>query len=139
MMRCHTKGIYKDDTDASYSNRYPSVRKIARVLDHRAKQRTDGFSRLYGRMVREYFGGMICHLRQTYDALKPGGRCAYVIRDQQSLLGVYIDTPRIVAELAQSRSQGFRLDEMVEWKRAKGTTGTRMLSEKIVILRKPRT
>jgi hypothetical protein len=93
MVRCHTKGIYKDDADASYSARYPSVQKIARSLDRRAKQHTDRFSRLYGRMVREYFGGMICHLRRTNEALKPGGRCAYVIRDQQSLLGLYIDTP----------------------------------------------
>lgn len=137
MLRCHTKGIYKDDSDSKFSSRYRSVQKIAQSLDRRAKHRTDGFSRLYGRMVREYFGGMARHLRRTYEALKPGGRCAYVIRDQQSLLGLYIDTPQVVAQLAQSRSQGFKLEEVVEWKRAKGSTGKRVLSEKIVILRKP--
>jgi DNA modification methylase len=138
MLRCHTKGIYKDDADASYASRYSAVQKIAGTLDRRAKEKTDGFSRLYGRMVREYFGGMICHLRQTHAALKPGGRCAYVIRDQQSLSGLYIDTPQMIADIAQSRSQGFKLEEIVEWKRAKGTTGSRTLSEKIVILRKPK-
>ena len=137
MVRCHTKGIYKDDCDAIYSCRYPAVQRIARSLDWRARTRTDGFSRLYGRMVREYFGGMICHLRQTYHALKPGGKCAYVVRDQQSLLGLYIDTPKIIAQVAQSRSQGFRLEEVVEWKRAKGSTGIRTLTEKIVILKRP--
>jgi DNA modification methylase len=136
MLRCHTKGIYKDDDDAAYSSRYKSVQKIARSLDRRAKGKTDGFSRLYGRMVREYFGGMICHLRQAHDALKSGGRCAYVIRDQQSLSGLYIDTPRIIADIAQSRSQGFKLEDIIEWKRAKGTTGKRTLSEKIIFLRK---
>jgi hypothetical protein len=87
-------------------------------------------------MVQEYFGGMICHLRQMHDMLKPGARCAYVIRDQQSLLGLYIDTPGIFAELATASAQGFKLDDVVEWKRSKGSTGKRVLSEKIVILRK---
>jgi hypothetical protein len=136
MVRCHTKGIYKNDSDASFASRYPSVQTIGRKLDWRARGRTDGFSRLYGRMVREYFGGMIRHLRQTREVLKVGARCAYVIRDQQSLLGLYIDTPKIFAQLATSRAQGFRLDEVVEWKRSKSTTGVRVLSEKIVILRK---
>jgi hypothetical protein len=137
MLRCHTKGIYKDDSDAAYASRYAAVQEIADTLDRRAESKTDGFSRLYGRMVREYFGGMIIHLRQTHAALKPGGRCAYVIRDQKSLSGLYIDTPQMIADIAQSKSQGFKLEEIVEWKRAKGTTGTRTLSEKIVILRKP--
>ena len=87
-------------------------------------------------MVREYFGGMICHLRSINEALKPGGRCAYVLRDQQSLLGLYIDTPKIFAELATARSQGFHLESMIEWKKSRGSTGERTLSEKIVVLRK---
>lgn len=136
MVRCHTKGIYKTDSDARYSAGYPSVQQVARELDHRALSHTDGFSRLYGRMVREYFGGMICHLRNINKVVKPGGRCAYVIRDQQSLLGLYIDTPRIFAEVATSRAQGFYLDSMIEWKQSRGSTGERTLSEKIVVLRK---
>jgi DNA modification methylase len=136
MVRCHTKGIYKDDTDARYAARYPKVQRIAKRLDKRAEDYTDGFSKLYGRMVREYFGGMICHLRSAMKVLRPGGRCAYVIRDQQSLLGVYIDTPKILAAIAQSRSQGFKLQEVIEWKKSRGSTGVRTLIEKIVILRK---
>lgn len=136
-LRSNTKGIYKGDADALYSSRYPLVRQIARNLDKRAKGYTDGFSQLYGRMVREYFGGMICHLRSVFQSLRPGGYCAYVIRDQQSLLGLYVDTPNILATIAKSASQGFRLEDTIEWKKAKGTTGTRTLSEKILILRKP--
>jgi hypothetical protein len=89
-------------------------------------------------MVREYFGGMIFHLRNIHKALKPGGRCAYVIRDQQSLLGLYIDTPKVFEEVATSRAQGFELESMIEWKQSRGSTGERTLSEKIVVLRKRR-
>jgi len=136
MVRCHTKGIYKSDCEARYASRYKAVKEIARKLNWRARGHTDGFSKLYGRMVQEYFGGMVCHLRQMHAMLKPNAKCAYVIRDQQSLLGLYIDTPAIFAELATAPAQGFKLDDLIEWKRSKGSTGTRVLSEKIVILRK---
>lgn len=138
MVRCHTKGIYKDDSEARYAVRYPAVRRVSRELERRSKGRTDGFSRLYGRMVGEYFGGMITHLRSSMFAVKPGGYCAYVIRDQKSLLGLYIDTPTIFTKIATSRSQGYQLVDTVEWKTSKGSTGTKTLSEKIVILRKPK-
>jgi hypothetical protein len=137
MVRCNTKGLYTTDFDARLSAHYPSVQKIAHRLDRRGKEHTDRFSQLYGRMIREYFGGMISHLRSTMKALRPGGRCAYVIRDQQSLLGVYIDTPKILSAIATSPAQGFRLDDVIEWKKARGSTGVRTLSEKIIILRKP--
>jgi hypothetical protein len=138
MVRCHTKGIYKHDAEARCANRYSIVRKVSQELDRRAKGRTDGFSRLYGRMVGEYFGGMIAHLRSSIGALRPGGHCAYVIRDQQSLLGLYIDTPAIFSKIATSRSQGFRLVDTIEWRTARGSTGTRTLSEKIMIFEKPK-
>lgn len=137
MIRCTTKGIYKDDGDAKHSSSYRSVCNIARELDERAEQYEDGFSRLYGRMVREYFGGMACHLQSLMGALKPGGRCAYVVRDTQALLGVYIDTPAILARIAASRKVGFAIEDIIEWKQVKGTTGSRMLSEKILIFRRP--
>jgi hypothetical protein len=138
MVRCTTKGVYRGDSDAAYSNEYTDVDDVARVLDRRARKYSDGFSKLYGRMVREYFGGMACHLKGVMQILRPGGRCAYVVRDTQSLLGVYIDTPGILAKIAGSPEIGFQLEELIEWKRVKGTTGVRMLSEKIIMLRKPR-
>ena len=136
MVRCTTKGVYKDDVDAQFASSIASVDAIAKKLDRRAKNYSDGFSRLYGRMVREYFGGMASHLHGIQKVLKPGGRCAYVVRDSQSLLGVYIDTPKILAEIADSLTPGLRFEKMIEWKRIRGTTGVRVLSEKIIMLRK---
>jgi DNA modification methylase len=138
MVRCSTKGIYKDDTDAIHSANFASVNRVARNLDSQARGRSDGFSRLYGRMVREYFGGMTRHLQSVRQTLKPGGRCAYVVRDSCSLLGVYVDTPSILAKIARSPRVGFEIDEIIEWKKVRGTTGVKMLSEKIVFFRKPR-
>lgn len=138
MIRCHTKGIYKNDNEGARALRYSRVKKIAKTLEHRALSHSDGFSRLYSKMVSEYFGGMIVHLKSVMKSLKPGGKCAYVVRDQQSLLGLYIDTPKILAHIATSRSQGFRLLDVVEWKTSRGSTGSRPLSEKILFFEKAR-
>ena len=136
MVRCNTKGIYVGDTDSRLVSRYRNVQKVATVLEEKAIGRTDGFSKLYGRMVREYFGGMVAHLRGAMKALRSGGRCAYVLKDQQALLGVHLDTPTILSALATSRGQGFKLQDVIEWKKARGTTGSRTLSERIIVLRK---
>ena len=138
MVRCSTKGIYKEDSDAMHSAGFASVDRVARNLDSHAKGHSDGFSKLYGRMVREYFGGMTRHLRSVMQTLKPGGRCAYVVRDSCSLLGVYVDTPSILAKIARSPELGFEIEEVIEWKKVRGTTGVKMLSEKIIFFRKPR-
>jgi DNA methylase len=137
MVRCTTKGIYKDDAESEHSLAYDEVDRVAKKLDARARNSKDGFSRLYGRMVREYFGGMVNHLRGVNAILKPGGKCGYVVRDSQCLSGVYVDTPAILAEIAASDRQGFIVEDLIEWKRVRGTTGVRKLSEKVIILRKP--
>lgn len=137
MVRCTTKGLYKDDSDAAFAMKYPGVERIARKLDSRATGYADGFSQLYGRMLREYFGGMARHLLSLHRALLPGARCAYVIRDTRALLGVYIDTPKLFAEILSSHDVGYELEKIIEWKKVKGTTGNYQLTEKILIFRKP--
>jgi hypothetical protein len=137
MLRCTTKGLYKDDSDAEFAKNYPSVERVAQELDRRAAGYSDGFSQLYGRMVREYFGGMARHLLSLHHGLVPGARCAYVIRDTRALLGVYIDTPTLVGEIAASPKVGYELEKIIEWKKVKGTTGNYQLKEKILIFRKP--
>jgi hypothetical protein len=136
MLRCTTKGIYKGDDDGIFVGRNREVAAVAEELDRRAKRYSDGFSQLYGKMVREYFGGMARHFKAIAGSLKRGARCAYVVRDTYALLGVYIDTPAILAHVARSLNLGFRIDDLVESKQVKGTTGNHNLSEKIILLTK---
>jgi hypothetical protein len=136
MLRCTTKGIYKGDADEVFVGRNREVSCVSDELNRRAKRYSDGFSQLYGKMVREYFGGMARHFQAIAGGLKRGARCAYVVRDTYALLGVYIDTPTILARVAQSLGLGFRIDDLVEWKQVRGTTGKHALSEKIILLTK---
>ena len=136
MIRCHTKGIYAGDNEQSLTEEFKQVRKVALRLEKKAANRSDGFSRLYAKMIGEYFGGMTAHLISAYRSLKPRGMCAYVVCDQQSLLGVYIDTPEILKKIATSDAVGFKLVDAIKWKEGRGTTGNRILTEKILIFTK---
>jgi len=138
MLRCHTKGIYAGDSESSRAVRFRPVSAVISKLERRAYGRSDGFSQLYGRVIGEYFGGMLAHLKDAYESVKPGGICAYVVCDQQSLLGVYVNTPEILKQIATARSVGFRFVTSIGWKRTKGSTGQRQLTERVLVLEKPR-
>jgi len=137
MIRCNTKGIYADDDDQILSEQYEQIRDIALRLENKARSRDDGFSKLYAKMVREYFGGMAVHLKAAYRCLKSKGMCAYVVCDQQSLLGVYLDTPGIIKTIATSPQVGFKLADVSNWRTTRGSRGNRLLTEKILIFSKP--
>jgi DNA modification methylase len=137
MIRCNTKGIYADDDDQRMSEQYEQITDVALRLESKARNRDDGFSKLYAKMVREYFGGMAVHLKAAYRCLKPKGMCAYVVCDQQSLLGVYVDTPNIIKTIATSPQVGFKLADVSNWRTTKGSRGNRLLTEKILIFSKP--
>jgi DNA modification methylase len=137
MIRCNTKGIYIDDDDQRMSEQYEQIRNVALRLERKARYRDDGFSKLYAKMVREYFGGMAVHLKAAYRCLKSKGMCAYVVCDQQSLLGVYVDTPDIIRTIATSPQVGFKLADVSNWRTTKGSRGNRVLTEKILVFSKP--
>lgn len=134
LLRSSTKGIYEADDDASFVRHDLEIASVARLLERRAKSRRDGFSRLYGAVVREYFGGMRRHLRSARKCLRRNGLAYYVLSDQQCYLGVHIDTPRIVAKIA--KREGFRLLGKVTTGCRRGTTGSRYLREQLVMLRR---
>jgi hypothetical protein len=138
MLRCHTNGLYRGDTDAQFALQFDSVQGIANELDGRAAASKDGFSRLYGRMVRQYFGGMVKHLMALRKLLPAGARCAYVVRDTRALSKLHIDTPKILSNLACSAAVGFQFDGVSDWKRLKGTRSTGWLHERILFFSVPK-
>ncbi len=104
LVRSNTRGVYKSDTDDLEVADNVEIRNIAEAIEQRRVElgKTSGFERLYPRVTRLYFGGMVRHLASLRPVLKPGARLAYVVGDQASYLRVMIRTGRLLAELAQS-------------------------------------
>jgi hypothetical protein len=135
MIRSHTKGIYTTDDDKRTLGENTRINRLVARIDRRAENKTYGFARLYGRVAKEYFGGMKTHFAAVLPVLKAGARCAYVVGDQCSYFRIRIPTAEILAELA--KEVGFEVDKIRVWRKRWATTTQKYLPEHILILRKP--
>ena len=135
MVRSNTRSVYKDDDDDKWVAGYSKIHAIAEQIEKRRieLEKTSGFERLYGRVTKLYFGGMVRHLESLKYVLKSGAQLAYVVGDQASYLRVMIPTGQLLAELAHSLGyEVIRIDLF----RTRFSTATKQhLREEVVILR----
>jgi len=136
MIRSHSKGIYKSDSDGTWVVGIPEVQSIADELRAKIVNKTYGFAKLYPRIIEEYFGGMYRHLMSLWHVLRSGGQCAYVVGEQRTYLQTFTPTGKIIGILAEQI--GFQVEDILIWRIRRGTTGSgKEIKEEIVILRKP--
>ena len=132
----NTRNVYKRLTeDAEYGKTFPRVALLANQIDKRREvlEKTSGFEKLYGEVVRRYFGGMAKHLEELKPFLRPGAYLAYVVGDQASYFRILIRTGEILAEIAVRL--GYSV-ERIDLFRTRAATATRdKLREEVVILR----
>ncbi|TAL01381.1 MAG: hypothetical protein EPO07_08485 [Verrucomicrobia bacterium] len=133
MVRSHTKGIYVTDADSKQVDGNGRISRLAQRIESKAKKKSYGFARLYGRVTKEYFGGMKRHLRTLRPLLKEGARCAYIVGDQASYFQTRIPTAQILAEIAEQ--VGFEVETIRVWRRKWATSTQRYLSENVLLLR----
>lgn len=137
LLRSNTRGVFKADDDDALVSGQQEITRIAKAIEDRriSLGKTSGFERLYPRVAKLYFGGMLRHLADLRGSLRPGARLAYVVGDQASYLRVMIRTAQILGDLA--RSVGYEV-ERVDLFRTRYATATREeLREEVLILRWP--
>jgi len=134
MIRSHTKGIYADDNDAALVQRMATVQTLAEEIEARALEKDHGFAKLYGTVIRQYFGGMRRHFRSVKPRLKRNAICAYVVGDQSSYLQVYIPTGQILGRIAEL--EGFDLLDVRHLRGRWVTATSKNIDEHVLIVRK---
>jgi hypothetical protein len=137
LVRSNTRGVYSHDSDDQWVNNHPEISRIAREIEARRLElgKTSGFERLYARLTKLYFGGMMRHLASLRNVLRPGARLAYVLGDQASYLRVLIRTAHLLGDL--SESLGYEVED-IDLFRTRAATATRSeLREEVLILRWP--
>ncbi|MEZ4706493.1 MAG: DNA methyltransferase [Caldilineaceae bacterium] len=137
LLRSNTRGVYKIDNDDLWVEDNPRIQHLADMIEARRVElgKTSGFEKLYGRVTKLYFGGMVRHLSELRQVLRPGAKLAYVVGDQASYLRVMIRTGEILAELAQEL--GYEL-ERIDLFRTRFATATQCdLREEVVVLKWP--
>jgi len=138
LIRSNTRGVSVEDDDDTWVAQHPEIQRIASDIEARriSMGKTSGFERLYARVTKLYFGGMVRHLSDLRHVLKPGAHLAYVVGDQASYLRVMIRTGQLLGQIAQSL--GYEL-ESIDLFRTRLATATReQLREEVVVLKWPK-
>lgn len=134
LLRSNSRNIYTRDTDDQHIENFPEIIALAATIDQRRAElgKTSGFSRLYSRVVKLYFGGMATHLKELRPLLRPGAQLAYVVGDQASFLGVLIPTGELLAKIAESLDYTVTGIDLFRTRRAASTNLG--LKEEVVVL-----
>lgn len=137
LIRSNTRGVYRDDDDDAWVASHPEIQRIAAAIEARRIElgKTSGFERMYARVTKLYFGGMVRHLADLRPILRPGARLAYVVGDQASYLRVMIRTGQILADLATSL--GYEVVGIDLFRTRVATATREQLREEVVVLKWP--
>jgi hypothetical protein len=136
-LRSNTRGVFKADRDDEFVLQHKEIQRIACEIETRRVHlgKTSGFERLYPRVTKLYFGGMLRHLSELRRYLRPGARLAYVVGDQASYLRVMIRTGQLLADIAASL--GYEVVSIDLFRTRLATATRAQLREEIVVLRWP--
>lgn len=139
-IRSHTKNVYADDSEGDDVNIHDNatVHDIVTTMEDIIEKEniTHGFGQTYPRVVEEYFGGMVNHLRDVATILSDTGTAVYVVADSGSYWQVEIPTSDILTELAVTKTP-FTTAETKHWRDITATTADYdNIAENILILKK---
>lgn len=137
LVRSNTRGVFKADDDDRHVVHHAEIKRIAAAIERRRIElgKTSGFERLYHRVAKLYFGGMLRHFADLRPVLRRGARLAYVVGDQASYLRVMIRTGQLLADIAQSL--GYEVIGIDLFRTRLATATREQLREEIVFLRWP--
>ena len=137
LLRSNTRGVYKNDNDDRLVASFPRIVDIADEIERRRIElgKTSGFERLYARVTKLYFGGLVRHLSSLKSVLRPGAKLAYVVGDQASFLRVMIPTGQIIADIAEFL--GYRVVGIDLFRTRFSTVTGQDLREEVVVMEWP--
>jgi hypothetical protein len=135
LLRSNTRNVYKVDDDDTLVQSFGSIQTIATEIERRRIEmgKTSGFEKLYARVTKLYFGGMLRQLRSLQPYLTPGAHLGYVVGDQASFLRVFIPTGQILAEIAESL--GYKVVALDLFRTRLATATRAQLREEVLVLK----
>ena len=137
LVKSNTRGVYKTDDDEHWIAGNNRIEVICKEIERRRVElgKTSGFERLYPRVTRLYFGGMVRQLASLRVLLKPGAMLGYVVGDQASYLQVMIRTGEILADLASGL--GYEVCRLDLFRERFATATRTQVREEVLVLRWP--
>lgn len=130
MMVCDAKAMYKEVEDWQRVEDVPSIRNVAQAIDEKLGDKGWGWD--YGRMTRQYFGGLLRALEAIKPMLAPGASLALIL-GESAHAGILVPVPEIAAELGQIA--GYGKTEVRAMRTRRSSSHTFSLKESAVIMK----
>lgn len=134
MIRSHSKGIYVGDLDCRAVSSFSPVNQIVARISSRVRGCSSGFEAQYTKVISNYFGGMLRHLRLLERYLGPGSKLAYVVGDEASYKGVYVPTGRVLSAMVEAYLERLKVDDVILWRSRRSSKNGQQLDEHVLIM-----
>ena len=132
MMICDAKATYRDIEDWRRVESVRSIVDIAEQIDDRLGDKGWGWD--YGRMTRQYFGGLLRAMEAIRLMLEPGATLMLIL-GKSAHAGVLVPVPQLAAELGELA--GYTSPEVRFMRTRRSSSHGFKLNESAVILRNP--
>jgi hypothetical protein len=133
MMICDAKATYRDVEDWRRVEQIQSVTEIAAQIDEKLEDKGWGWD--YGRMTRQYFGGLLRAMDSISGMLAPEAPLVMIL-GESAHAGILVPVPDIAAELGELA--GFIRCEVRELRTRRSSSHNITLRESAVVLRRGR-
>lgn len=98
MMICDAKATYKEIEDWKRVEEIPTIVTISKAIDDKLGDKGWGWD--YGRMTRNYFGGLLRAMESVKPMLAPGAKLVLIL-GESAHAGVLVPVPDLAAELGK--------------------------------------
>lgn len=129
MMICDAKATYRDVEDWRRVEQIRSVMEVAGQIDEKLEDKGWGWD--YGRMTRQYFGGLLRAMDSIREMLAPGAAFVMIL-GESAHAGVLVPVPNIAAELGEIA--GYTQPEVRELRTRRSSSHNIKLKESAVVL-----
>lgn len=129
MMICDAKASYKEVEDWKRVEDVSSVVAISKEIDDKLGDKGWGWD--YGRMTRNYFGGLLRAMESVKPMLAPGAKLVLIL-GESAHAGVLVPVPDIAAELG--RVAGYCRTEVKSLRTRRSSSHSISLNESAVVL-----
>ncbi len=130
MMISDAKATYRDVEDWQHVEAVPSVARVAAAIDDKLGDRGWGWD--YGRMTRQYFGGILRAVESVRPMLAPGASLVMIV-GESAHAGILVPVPDIIAELGEIA--GYAHPQIKVLRTRRSSSHSFSLKESAVVLR----
>ncbi|MEO6458753.1 MAG: DNA methyltransferase [Chloroflexia bacterium] len=129
MMICDAKATYKEIEDWKRVTEIPTIATISKAIDDKLEDKGWGWD--YGRMTRNYFGGLLRAMEAVKPMLAPGAKLVLIL-GESAHAGVLVPVPDLAAELG--KIAGYNHAEVRTMRTRRSSSHSFSLKESAVVL-----